>query len=102
MIESPILLPEAKADVANAFRWYEEQSMGLGLDFLRCVETALYAIQRTPLGYPTVHQSYRRSLVRRFPFAIFFEFVPEHNRCVIYAVFHCSQNPAKWMERLPA
>jgi hypothetical protein len=64
MTETPILLPEAKADVAYAFLWYEEQSMGLGTEFLRCVETALFAIQRAPLGYPTVHQSYRRSLMR--------------------------------------
>ncbi len=101
MTETPILLPEAKADVAYAFLWYEEQSMGLGTEFLRCVETALFAIQRAPLGYPTVHQSYRRSLIRRFPFAIFFEFVPEQNRCVVYSVLHCSQNPDKWMGRLP-
>ena len=100
MTETPILLPEAKADVADAYLWYEEQSRGLGGEFLRCVETALLAIQRNPLIYPTVHESYRRSLVRRFPFAIFFEFVPNQNRCVVYSVFHCSQDPEKWMRRL--
>ena len=50
MTETPILLPEAKADVADAYLWYEEQSLGLGAEFLRCVETALVAIQRTPLS----------------------------------------------------
>jgi len=101
MTETPILLPEAKADVADAYLWYEEQSMGLGMEFLRCVEAALLAIQRAPLSYPTVHESYRRSLVRRFPFAIFFEFEPDQNRCVVYSVFHCSQDPDKWRSRLP-
>lgn len=101
MTETPILLPEAKADVGDAYLWYEEQSMGLGMEFLRCVETALLAIQRAPLSYPTVHESYRRSLVRRFPFAIFFEFKPDQNCCVVYSVFHCSQNPDKWRSRLP-
>jgi hypothetical protein len=100
MTETPILLPEAKADVADAYLWYEEQSMGLGLEFLRCVETALLAIQRTSLCYPAAHESYRRSLIRRFPFAIFFEFVPAQNRCVVYSVFHCSQDPKKWRSRL--
>lgn len=52
MTEIPILLPEAKADVADACLWYEEQSMGLGMEFLRCIETALLAIQRAPLSYP--------------------------------------------------
>jgi plasmid stabilization system protein ParE len=95
MTEPPILLPEARADVADAYLWYEEQSMGLGMEFLRCVETAILAIQRTPLICPMVHESFRRSLVRRFPFAIFFEFVPHQNRCVVYSVFHCSQDPKK-------
>jgi plasmid stabilization system protein ParE len=101
MTETPILLPEAKADVADAYLWYEEQSLGLGMEFLRCVETAILAIQRNPLMYPAVHDSYRRSLVRRFPFAIFFEFEPNQNRCVVYAVFHFSQDPEKWRGRLP-
>ena len=100
MSESPLLLPEAKADVAGAYLWYEEQALGLGLEFLRCVETALMAIQRMPLSCPVVHESYRRALVRRFPFAIFFEFEEGRNRCVIYSVFHCSQNPDKWRSRL--
>jgi hypothetical protein len=101
MTETPILLPEAKADVADAYLWYEEQSLGLGMEFLRCVEIALLAIQRAPLICPTVHESYRRSLVRRFPFAIFFELEPDRNRCVVYSVFHCSQDPEKWRSRLP-
>jgi len=101
MTETPILLPEAKADVAEAYVWYEEQSLGLGGEFLRCVEAALLAIQRNPLIYPAVHEAYRRSLVRRFPFAIFFEFVPNRNRCVVYSVFHCAQDPEKWRSRLP-
>ncbi len=96
MTEPPILLPEAKADVADAYLWYEDQSPGLGREFLRCVEAALLSIQRNPLIYPAVHESYRRTLVRRFPFAIFFEFVPKQNRCVIYSTFHCSQDPEKW------
>jgi plasmid stabilization system protein ParE len=99
MTEPPIFIPEAKADVADAYLWYEDQSQGLGMEFLRCVEAALLSVQRTPLLYPSVHESYRRVLVRRFPFAIFFEFEQDHNRCVIYSVFHCSQNPEKWLNR---
>jgi len=100
MSEPPILLPEAKADVAEAYLWYEEQSLGLGMDFLRCVEAALLSIQRNPLIYPIILESYRRALVRRFPFAVFFEVEPGRNRCVIYSVFHCSQDPDKWHVRL--
>ena len=71
------------------------------MDFLRCVEAALLSIQRTPLIYPVVHETYRRALVRRFPFGIFFEIDDLANRWVVYSVFHCSQDPEKWRERLP-
>lgn len=101
MSNSPILIPDAKSDVADAYRWYEEQSLGLGLEFLRCVEAALLSIQRTPMIYPVVHEAYRRALVRRFPFAIFFEIDDANNCCVVYSVFHCSQDPEKWRARLP-
>lgn len=100
MTRPPILIPEAKADVADAYLWYEEQSLGLGIEFLRCVETALLSIQRMPLIYPVVYESYRRALLRRFPFAIFFEIDDASNRCVVYSVFHCSQDPEKWRKRL--
>ena len=101
MSSPPILLPEAKADVEDAYLWYEEQSFGLGMEFLRCVETSLVLIQRTPLVYPVVYESYRRALVRRFPFAIFFEVEDARRSSVVYSVFHCSQDPAKWRARLP-
>lgn len=101
MTKPPVFIPEARTDMANAFRWYEEQSLGLGMDFLRCVEAALQSIQRTPMIYPVVHESYRRALVRRFPFAMFFEMNQAQDCCVIYSVFHCSQNPGKWRSRLP-
>lgn len=101
MSEPPIILPEAKTDVEDAYLWYEEQSLGLGLEFLRCVEAALVSIQRTPLIYPIIHECYRRALVRRFPFAVFFEIDQAQNRCIIYSVFHCSKDPQKWHGRLP-
>jgi plasmid stabilization system protein ParE len=101
MSKPPVFIPEARSDVAEAFRWYEEQSLGLGLDFLRCVEAALQSIQRTPMMYPVVHESYRRALVRRFPFAIFFELDIGRDCSVIYSVFHCSRDPRKWRSRLP-
>jgi len=96
----PLLIPEAKSDVADAYLWYEDQSLGLGLDFLRCVEAPLLSIQRTPLIYPIVYSTYRRALVRRFPFAIFFEIDDAQNQSIVYSVFHCSQNPDKWRGRV--
>jgi len=98
---SLVLAPEAKGDVGDAYRWYETQSAGLGLEFLRNVEAALDFVRRLPEACPVVHASFRRVLVRRFPFAVVYEYEPDRARCVVYAVFHSSQDPDKWRGRLP-
>lgn len=49
--------------------------------------------------YQTVHESYRRAVVRRFPYVIFYEDLDQ--KIIIYSVFHSAQNPQKWRRRLP-
>ncbi|MBN1361171.1 MAG: type II toxin-antitoxin system RelE/ParE family toxin [Sedimentisphaerales bacterium] len=97
--KEPFFIPAARQDIAAALAWYEEQSLGLGLEFLRCLEATLSFIQRYPLMYPAILGEYRRALVRRFPYAVIYEIEPA--RVVVYAVFHCSQDPDKWKARLP-
>lgn len=82
----------------NAFSWYEEHQVGLGDRFLESVESCLDLIMQDPERYAVVHQGYRRALVRRFPFAIFFESIEE--TVTIYSVFHCSRDPKEWRKRL--
>ncbi len=94
----PHLLPAARQDIADALTWYEEQLPGLGLEFLRCIDAVLDSVQRHPLMYPTVLAHYRRAVIRRFPYVLFYDVEPA--RIVVYAVFHCSQDPAKWKARL--
>jgi hypothetical protein len=51
--------------------------------------------------YPVVHEGYRRSLIRRFPYVVFYEQSGE--TVTIYAVFHTSRGPDKSLEpRLPS
>jgi plasmid stabilization system protein ParE len=98
MIERVIYTPEADDDVAEAYGWYESREPGLGEDFLRCVEACVLTIQRHPQLYPVAVDEFRRALVRRFPYEIFYEVADE--ALVIYSVFHCSQDPEKWRTRL--
>ena len=98
MIEHVIYTPEADDDVASAYDWYETCEPGLGEDFLRCVEACILTVQRHPHLYPIAVDEFRRALVRRFPFEIFYE--AAENRITVYAVFHSSQDPQKWRERL--
>ena len=93
-----IIAPEAIEDLVQAYDWYESQRVGLGEEFLSCVDAAIESIRRFPEMFAIAFESYRRALVRRFPFAIFYE----HSESVvpIYCVFHTSRDPNKWHRRL--
>ena len=58
--KEPYFLPAARQDMADAFAWYEQQSLGLGLEFLRCVEATVVSIQRHPQMYAAVLGDYGR------------------------------------------
>ena len=98
MIERVIFTAEAEDDVAQSYEWYEIQEPGLGEEFLRCIEACVSGIQRHPEMYPVAIDEFRRAPIRRFPFEIFYE--AEKDVVAIYSVFHCSQDPQKWRERL--
>jgi plasmid stabilization system protein ParE len=94
---SVVIRPEAEADLAEAYQWYEEKRPGLGERWLLSVEAALSAIQRFPESFPVVHQHVRRALLRRFPYGVFY--VVEGSAVVVLAVFHCRRDPRRWQER---
>jgi plasmid stabilization system protein ParE len=92
-----IIRPEAEAELAEAFDWYEGRVAGLGAEFLLCVDAILNAILRNPQQYPQVHRAVRRALTRRFPYEVLF--VGDDDRVVVLAVFHARRNPKHWQER---
>ena len=89
-----ILRQDAEKDLAQAYKWYNENVPGLGSDFLAVVERALESIHDNPLRFPVIYRNVRRALVKRFPFGIFF--VTEEERVVVLAVMHTARDPAKW------
>jgi plasmid stabilization system protein ParE len=93
-----IIAPEAQHDVDESYSWYEDRRPGLGEEFLSCVDACIQAISRRPELYAKVHEEYRRALVRRFPYAIFYEYTS--GKVIVYSIFHTSQDPKKWRSRL--
>ncbi|MFQ5598875.1 MAG: type II toxin-antitoxin system RelE/ParE family toxin [Nitrospiria bacterium] len=84
---------KARMDVERAFIWYEKQRRGLGFEWLDCLEAAIQGILRFPKMYPQTHVKFRRSLVRRFPFSIFYTI--EKDEIVVHGVFDNRQDPAR-------
>ena len=98
MTAKVVFAPEAAVDLNEAYIWYELRRRGLGDEFLSSLEAAVEKVRRQPLSYSVVHETYRRALLRRFPYAIFFEY--EDSTVTVYAVFHTSREPGKWRQRL--
>lgn len=94
-----IIAPEVEQDLAEASAWYESHRASLGEEFLTCVDACIASILRVPEMQAVVHAQYRRALVRRFPYAVFYKYAT--NTVTVYAVFHASRDPEKWRQRLP-
>ena len=93
-----IVRPEAEAEMADAFDWYEDRVPGLGSEFLLCVDAVFSAILRSPQQFPRVHKIVRRALTRRFPYEVFF--VEDHECIVVLSVFHAKRDPKRWRKRI--
>jgi plasmid stabilization system protein ParE len=94
-----VIAPEAALDIGEAYAWYETHRVGLGEEFLGSIDGCFARICREPEMFTCVHDSYRRALIRRFPYAVYYELAG--SKITVYAVFHTSRDPAKWRQRLP-
>lgn len=92
MANALVIAPRAEADLATTFAWYEERSLGLGQDFMRCVEAKLAVIVRAPQLFRKRSGQYRLAATVRFPYAIYFVWDEVHARIAIRRVLHFAQN----------
>jgi plasmid stabilization system protein ParE len=88
---------DADAELAEARQWYAQQREDLDLEFMDSVDEALRQVVRNPHLYPIVYRSLRRAVVRRFPFAIFFDV--REDEIQVIAVFHSRRDPQAWQSR---
>jgi len=88
---------DAQADIDGAAGWYEDQRAGLGLEFTRVVRAALATIEREPLRYPLARGEVRRTLIRRFPYAVYF--IADPDATVVIACLHVRRDPQVWHSR---
>jgi toxin ParE1/3/4 len=93
-----IIRPEAEADIADAFDWYETRVRGLGSEFLLVLDALFNSILRNHQLYQVVHRNVRRALTRRFPYAVFF--IVEDNKIVVLSVYHLKRSPRIWKGRV--
>ena len=54
MINTLIIRPEAESDISEAYSWYNDRLLGLGSEFINCIDDTLNSIIRNPESYTTV------------------------------------------------
>lgn len=91
------VLDSAKADLKNAFIFYENQRAGLGGYFLRSLQTDIDKLKYFS-GIHPVYQGFFRALSHLFPFAIYYKV--ENNLVAIYSILDCRSNPDKTSQKL--
>ena len=89
--------PRADLDIAAAYQWYEAEGSGLGLEFLQQLSSAYDRIVQDPFKYRDLESGIRRALLRRFPYAVYFDV--ESDVVVVLAVLHVSRDPEEWQRR---
>jgi plasmid stabilization system protein ParE len=93
-----IFMPEAERDLDEAYAWYEGQQEGRGEDLLSRVNACIQEIRRSPEIRTFCYKHYRRGLVRKFPYAVYYGY--SQGTVTIYGVLHTSRDQGKWRGRL--
>jgi|SRR6185436_11305240 len=91
MIRNVIIRPEAKKDLQEAKTWYRNISPELRNDFVRRVDDAIALAQERPLAFQIVYRTFRRILLHRFPYALFYH--AGEGRIVVVGVLHQTRDP---------
>ena len=91
MIYSLIVRSQAEKDIWESALYYEDQVKGLGREFVFCIDDAMTQIQKTPFIYSKIHKEFRRGLVRKFPYGIFY--IAEENCLSVVRVLNLRQSP---------
>lgn len=86
-----VIRRRAEHDIAEAALWYESRRPGTALYFIRCVDAAMALLARHPEIGPKQFDPFRRILVSRFPFGVFY--TVEEVSVVVHAVLHNSRDP---------
>jgi toxin ParE1/3/4 len=95
----PIIIhAEAQKEIDESFAYYEDKRPGLGYDFVSEVEESTQRIQRWPkLPSKFSDTDYRRCLVKRFPYLVFYLETDDDIR--IIAIAHGKRKPGYWVKR---
>jgi plasmid stabilization system protein ParE len=90
--------PEAREELMESARFFEEKTPGLGWDLITAVEQAAHRLTKFPELGAVERGNIRKCLVRGFPFTLLYEVNPDY--IFIAAVMHQHRSPGYWTKRV--
>jgi cytochrome P450 len=93
-----ILLPEARMEMFEAARHYEQRRANLGMRFLSAIERAIVDIEEHPTRWPIIGRHIRRRLLGYFPYGVLYRI--GRGEIVVIAIMHLHRRPRYWTKRL--
>ena len=94
-----VIHADANTEIEAAAVWYEERRPGLGLELVAAIDRVVVDIGETPGRFPLWTPPWRRAVLQRFPYVVFFEV--EAERVLVVAVAHARRRPGYWVARRP-
>lgn len=92
------VLTSARRDLIDGFRFYEQQSEGIGGYFLDSLYSDIESLLVCAGVHPLHFGKYHRLLSKRFPFAVYYRM--QSDNILVYAILDCRRSPASIRSRL--
>ena len=96
-MKEAIFHPAARAEIREAFNFYEARLDGLGLRFLSSVEQTAERITIHPEAGAPLAGEFRKRIVLGFPYNIIYRVWEDY--IYLIAVAHHRRRPGYWRER---
>ena len=93
--------PQAEDDITEAADWYDNQSAGLGDEFIDEILAVFDELGSNPLLHCRRHltKNIRWRYPERFPYRVIFEVIEEEHLVIVAAVIHAARHDRIWLKR---
>lgn len=94
------ILPEAEADIDNAYIWYESKQVDLGNLFFKIIAESVNYISNNPFICEEIYKGTRRFVIKKFPYGIYYRVNLEMKEIQIIGIIHFKRNARLIKRRL--
>ncbi len=84
--------PVALSDIEGAATWFESQRPGLGTEFILELDHSIERVGTNPEAFAQVYRVFRRALLRRFPYALYFTYESDLIRVTQFCISTAHQS----------